>query len=74
MQWRNSGLDFYKLLKPIATNVSGLYEGGELKHKTMNEEQMLIQGQSYIRSTKPPLLYSPCYVSGFFYYLLCGGY
>jgi len=29
----------------------------------MNEERMLIQAQSYIRSTKQPLLYSPCYVS-----------
>jgi hypothetical protein len=53
---------FRSVLK-VTHNVSGLYEGGELKHKTMNEERMLIQSESYIRSTKPPLLYSPCYVS-----------
>ena len=47
----------------IAHNVSGLYEGGEIKHKTMKRERMLIQTQSNIRCTKLPLLYSPCYMS-----------
>ncbi len=54
----------------MAGNGSGLYEGGELKHKTMLEERNLIQPQTLIRCTKPPPSYRPCYVSvkNFFFF------
>lgn len=59
------GISFGTRHQGISYNVSGLYEGGELNHKTMNGERNLIQPQMLIRCAEPPLLYSPCYVSGF---------
>ena len=56
----------------MAHNAWGLYEGGELNHKTMLEAQKFIQPQMFIRSTKPPLLYSPCYTL-FVLIFLCVG-
>jgi hypothetical protein len=51
---------FRSVLK-VTHNGFGLYEGGELKHKTMNEERMLIIAVNVERSTAPPLLPNVCY-------------
>jgi len=68
-----SGMGATTQRKKLAYNGIGLYEGGELNHKTMLEAQMLNIPQNFIRSNKPPLLYSPCYVSVIFLNFFLGG-
>jgi len=45
----------------LVPNVLRLPEGGDLNHKTMIEALHLIKAIKLIRSTEPPLFYSPCY-------------